>query len=206
MHSPILTIARKDAVDATRDRFLQTVTAFLVVAVVVSVVAGAIALASDVATYAAAHDQLLALGKPASAIAAPEFYPLKLLRGAIEQIEIMGAVIALLAGYRAAAAERGRQTLALILTRPLQHWQSWRPSCWAGRSRGAVAAGGLCRGHASAGRPCGGRPVGRRSGTRRDHLGCCIGLCGGGFTPCPSGFACGHANLPTGSSTALRSG
>jgi hypothetical protein len=39
---------------------------------------------------------------PASAIAAPEFYPLKLLRGAIEQIEIMGAVIALLAGYRAA--------------------------------------------------------------------------------------------------------
>ena len=35
----------------------------------------------------------------------------------------MGAVIALLAGYRAAAAERGRQTLALILTRPLRHWQ-----------------------------------------------------------------------------------
>lgn len=123
MHSPILTIARKDTIDATRDRFLQTVTAFLVVAVVVSIVAGAIALASDVATYAAARDQLLALGKPASAIAAPEFYPLKLLRGAIEQIEIMGAVTALLAGYRAAAAERGRQMLALILTRPLRHWQ-----------------------------------------------------------------------------------
>jgi ABC-2 type transport system permease protein len=123
MHSPILTIARRDAVDATRDQFLQTVTAFLLLAVVVSIVAGAIALASDVATYAAARDQLLALGKPASAIAAPEFYPLKLLRGAIEQIEIMGAVIALLAGYRAAAAERGRQTLALILTRPLRHWE-----------------------------------------------------------------------------------
>lgn len=75
MHSPILTIARKDTVDATRDRFLQTVTALLLVAVVVSIVAGAIALASDVATYAAARDQLLALGKPASAIAAPELYP-----------------------------------------------------------------------------------------------------------------------------------
>ena len=123
MHDPILTIVRKDTTEATRDRFVQAVTAFLVLAVIVSIVTGAIALATDAATYAAARDQLLALGKPASAIAAPEFYPLKLLRGAIEQIEIMGAVIAVLAGYRAAAAERGRQTLALILTRPVRHWQ-----------------------------------------------------------------------------------
>ena len=123
MPDPILTIARKDATEATRDRFLQAVTAFLALAVIVSIVTGAIALATDAATYAAARDQLLALGKPATAIAAPGFYPLKLLRGAIEQIEIMGAVIAVLAGYRAAAAERGRQTLALILTRPIRHWQ-----------------------------------------------------------------------------------
>jgi len=57
----------------------------------------------------------------------PEFYPLKLMRGMIEQVEIMGAVIALVAGYRAAAAERGRQTLALILTRPLPHWEGGGP-------------------------------------------------------------------------------
>ncbi len=123
MPDPVLTIAAKDAVDATRDRFVQTCTAVLALAVVVSIVTGAIALRTDVATYAAARDQLLALGKPAAAIADPAFYPLKLLRGAIEQIEIMGAAIALLAGYRAAAAERGRQTLALILTRPVRHWQ-----------------------------------------------------------------------------------
>lgn len=118
----IATIALRDASEQLRDRFLLWATLALVVAAAVTLVTGAIALHGDAATYAAARAQLLALGKDASAIAAPEFYPLKLMRGMIEQIEIMGAVIALVAGYRAAAAERGRQTLALILTRPMPHW------------------------------------------------------------------------------------
>lgn len=118
----IATIALRDAREQLRDRFLLWATLALVVAAAVTLVTGAIALHGDAATYAAARAQLLALGKDASAIAAPEFYPLKLMRGMIEQIEIMGAVIALVAGYRAAAAERGRQTLALILTRPMPHW------------------------------------------------------------------------------------
>ncbi len=118
----VLTIALRDAREQLRDRFLLWATLALIAAATVSLVTGAIALHGDAATYAAARAQLLALGKDASAIAAPEFYPLKLLRGTIEQIEIMGAVIALVAGYRAAAAERGRQTLALILTRPMPHW------------------------------------------------------------------------------------
>ncbi|MFZ5752349.1 MAG: ABC transporter permease subunit [Pseudomonadota bacterium] len=118
----VTTIALRDAREQLRDRFLLWATLALLAAATVSLVTGAIALHGDAATYAAARAQLLALGKDASAIAAPEFYPLKLMRGMIEQIEIMGAVIALVAGYRAAAAERGRQTLALILTRPMPHW------------------------------------------------------------------------------------
>ena len=118
----VMTIALRDAREQLRDRFLLWATLALIAAAAVSLVTGAIALHGDAATYAAARAQLLALGKDASAIAAPEFDPLKLMRGMIEQIEIMGAVIALVAGYRAAAAERGRQTLALILTRPMPHW------------------------------------------------------------------------------------
>ncbi len=199
MHSPILTIARKEHHRCYRDRFLQTVTAFLVVAVVVSIVAGAIALASDVATYAAARDQLLALGKPASAIAAPEFYhTLKLLRGAIEQIEIMGAVIALLGGVTAPPPPNGgRQTLALILTRPLQHWQFLAAKLMGGIGLAALSLlavflsrprfcwqylrGLACRATIwRASRSPGLLP---RSMWR-------------GFSPCPSGFAFGPANLP----------
>ena len=117
--SPARLIAAKDMSDAARDRFILAITGFLAFAALVSLVAGAIALATDAATYDSARAALLALGKPAESIAAPEFYPLKLLRGAIEQIEIIGAAIAILIGYRAAISERGRQTLALILTRPV---------------------------------------------------------------------------------------
>jgi ABC-type transport system involved in multi-copper enzyme maturation permease subunit len=123
MHNPMFTIAAKDIRDATRDRFLRITTGFLVLAALTALITGAIALATDVATYDAAKATLLALGKSAAAIKPPEFYPMRLLRGAIEQIEIVGAAIAILIGFRAAASERGRQTLALILTRPLNRWQ-----------------------------------------------------------------------------------
>lgn len=123
MRNAIANIALKDARIALRDRFLLIATLSLGAAALISLITGTIAMRTDVATYIAAKDQLLALGKQLSAIASPEFYPLKLMRGTIEQIEIMGAVIALIAGYRAAVEERGRQTLALILTRPLANWQ-----------------------------------------------------------------------------------
>ncbi|PRY84833.1 ABC transporter permease [Donghicola tyrosinivorans] len=117
------TIGLRDAREALRDGFVLVAIAALTLAALVSFVTGAIALNGDAATYAQAKALLLKLGKDVSVIAAPELYPLKLLRGTVEQIEIMGAVIALVAGYRAAAAERGSQALALILTRPLHHWQ-----------------------------------------------------------------------------------
>ena len=104
--SPVRTIATKDIRDALRDRFILIVTAFLGLAATVALVTGAIALRGDVATYEAAKATLLAIGKSADAIKAPEFYPLRLLRGAIEQIEIIGAAIAILLGYRSAASER----------------------------------------------------------------------------------------------------
>lgn len=137
---PIGVIAAKDVRDAARDRFILVVTGFLTLAAVVALVTGAIALRTDVATYDAARATLLALGKSADQLAAPEFYPLKLLRGAVEQTEIIGAAIAVIIGYRAAASERGRQTLALMLTRPIRRWQFILGKIAAGL---ALLAGGL---------------------------------------------------------------
>lgn len=139
--SPVLTIALKDAREALRDRFLLVATLTLAAAAITSLATGSLALHTDVATYAAARAQLIALGKDAAAIASPEFYPLKLLRGTIEQIEIMGAVIALVAGYRAAVSERGRQTLALILTRPVRRWQFLAAKLLGGLLLAATATG-----------------------------------------------------------------
>ncbi|KEO55025.1 ABC transporter permease [Thioclava pacifica] len=120
---PVRTIAGKDIADARRDRFILIVTGFIALAALTSLITGAVALSTDVATYNDAKATLLALGKSLDSIAAPEFYPLKLLRGAIEQFEIIGAVLGILAGFRAAVSERGRQTLALIMTRPVKGWQ-----------------------------------------------------------------------------------
>ena len=140
---PAAIIAAKDMSDATRDRFIAVLTVFLVLAALVSLLAGAIALATDVATYENAKATLLALGKTAAAIAAPEFYPLKQLRGAVEQTEIIGAALAILIGHRAAASERGHQTLALILTRPVRRWQFLAGKVMAGLVLLAVALAGV---------------------------------------------------------------
>ncbi len=137
--TPIRTIAAKDVRDALRDDFILIVTLFLGLAALTALVTGAVAMRTDLATYDAAKASLLALGKTADAFAAPEFYPLRLLRGAIEQIEIIAAAIAMIIGHRSASSERGRQTLALMLTRPLRTWQFVSGKALAGI--GLLAAG-----------------------------------------------------------------
>jgi ABC-2 type transport system permease protein len=137
---PVPAIAAKDIRDALRDRFIVIVTLLLSLAALTALVTGAIALRTDVATYDAAKATLLALGKSADAIKAPEFYPLRLLRGAVEQTEIIGAAIAILIGYRSAASERGRQTLVLMLSRPIQSWHFVVGKVFAGVG---LLAGGL---------------------------------------------------------------
>lgn len=113
------TIAAKEISDAWRTRLLLLITAFMILAGLVALVVAALAQKAEVEAYVASRDILLSLGKSAAEIAPPPFFPLRLLRGFIEYVEIIGAVLGLVLGHRAAAAERGRRTLALLLTRPL---------------------------------------------------------------------------------------
>lgn len=115
----IRTLAAKEISDARRTHLLVVVTVFMLSAGSVALVVAALALKAEVSTYYASREALLALGKSADALAPPIFYPLKLFRGFIEHIEILGAILGIVLGYRAAAAERGRNTLALLLTRPM---------------------------------------------------------------------------------------
>ena len=117
--SQIATIAAKEIHDALHAHLLTLLTGFLVVAALVSLSVSAIALHGEYLAYIESRDLLISLGKPVADLVAPAFFPLKLLRGFIEHIEIIGAVLGIVLGYRAAALERGHSTLALILTRPL---------------------------------------------------------------------------------------
>lgn len=115
----IRTLALKELADVRRTRLLAVMTLFMLAASFVSLVVAAMALKGEVAAYASSRELLLSMGKSADALMAPEFAPLTLLRAFIEYIEIIGAVLGIVLGHRAAASERGRNTLPLLLTRPM---------------------------------------------------------------------------------------
>ncbi|MBI2717573.1 MAG: ABC transporter permease subunit [Rhizobiales bacterium] len=115
----IATIAGKEIHDALRTHVLSLLTGFLILAAMVSLTVSSIALHAEYLTYVQSRDLLLSLGKSINDLVPPAFFPLKLLRGFVEHVEIIGAVLGIVLGYRAAAVERGHSTLMLIMTRPL---------------------------------------------------------------------------------------
>ena len=117
--SQIRTLAGKEISDAAQSGIIVVVAGFLFLASIIALGVSAIALHADVVAYEEAKALLLSLGKPIDALVAPTYFPLRLMRGFIEQIEIVGAVLGIVLGYRAAAIERGRNTLALVMTRPI---------------------------------------------------------------------------------------
>jgi ABC-type transport system involved in multi-copper enzyme maturation permease subunit len=117
--SQVRTIAAKEISDARRTSLLVVIAGFMLLAGSVALIVAALSFHGEIVTYNSSKELLLSLGKPVNALIPPAFFPLKLLRGFVEYIEIIGAVLGIVLGYRAAAVERGRNTLPLILTRPL---------------------------------------------------------------------------------------
>ena len=115
----IKAIAGKEIRDALRAYVVVTIAGFLFLAAMIALAVSGIALHGDVVAYEEAKAVLISLGKPIGALVPPAYFPLRLMRGFIEQTEIVGAVLGIVLGYRAAAIERGRSTLALVMTRPL---------------------------------------------------------------------------------------
>lgn len=115
----IVTIAKKEYTDALKNKVFLTFLLFLVGLTVISIYIGSLDFQSKVSVYQKAYQQLIQSGQSASNLAKPEFYPLQLLRGSIEYLEIIGAVLAIALGYLSIAKEKGNNTLQLILTRPI---------------------------------------------------------------------------------------
>lgn len=113
----IVTIARHEYRSATRSRLLLGLTGVLVVATIASIYIGAAEHASQLADYQAYVDQATAAG--VQRVAPAPFALLALLRGAMEYLEIIGAVIAITLGYLSVSRERANRTLALLRSRPL---------------------------------------------------------------------------------------
>lgn len=113
-----VTIMRKEFLDLRRNRFLLVVLGFVLVAVVISVVVSALAFRVTLDEYDAYLAALQASGNT-TVPPQPQLYPLQMLRGSIEYVEILGALFAIIMGYGAIAREKQRGTLDLIFSRPV---------------------------------------------------------------------------------------
>ena len=113
-----LVIARKELLDLRRNRFLLAILGFVLVAVVISVVVSATQFGTKLDAYNVYLDALRAAGNTTTP-AAPQLFPLQLLRGSIEYLEILGALFAIVRGYGMIAKEKQRATLQLIYSRPI---------------------------------------------------------------------------------------
>ncbi|MDE2312224.1 MAG: ABC transporter permease subunit [Patescibacteria group bacterium] len=116
---PIFTVAKKEFTDAIRNSLFGTLAFALLFLVAVSVLVASFAFKAQVAQYNSALAQLSPAELQSIALTPPAYYPLQMLRGTVEYLEIIGAVMALALGYLAIAKEKGNNTSRLLLIRPL---------------------------------------------------------------------------------------
>ncbi|EAR23973.1 hypothetical protein A20C1_10705 [marine actinobacterium PHSC20C1] len=112
------TIAQKELLDLRRDRLFGILIIFLAVATLISVGVAAASFRTELDAYNLYVQQLSASGS-ATVPAAPLLFPLQLLRGGVEYLEILGALFAIVLGYGTVAKEKYRGTLQLLLSRPV---------------------------------------------------------------------------------------
>lgn len=115
----VLTIVKKEFTDALRNKVFFTFLFFLLIVTIVSLYIGSLDFQSKVSIYQKAYQELLQSGQSGNSLTKPDFSPLQLLRGSIEYLEIVGAVLAIALGNVSIAKEKGSNTLQLILTRPI---------------------------------------------------------------------------------------
>lgn len=113
----LLTLGGKELTDLRRNRSMLTLFTFLAVVVVLSVVVASVDFRIKIADVQHYTDALAAAG---SAVPAPpQLFPLQMLEGGIEYLEIVGSLFAVVLGYGMIAKEKGRGTLQLLFSRPL---------------------------------------------------------------------------------------
>ena len=116
--STIFTIARKEIKDILRSRIFMAVLILLFILTATSLFVSELAFQDQVLQYNTSLELLQSLGKsPTTEI--PQFYPLNLLRGVVDYIEIIGAILGIFLGYITVFKEKKTKAIKLLLTRPI---------------------------------------------------------------------------------------
>lgn len=115
---PTWTIAWKDFRDALRSYHFLILLGSIILLTTTSILLASNDFYNKLAEYNQAMELLKNLGKAVDN-QSPVFYPLKMFRGVVNYFEIIGAIIGILLGYLSIAKEKGKNTLQLILSRPV---------------------------------------------------------------------------------------
>lgn len=135
--SDTITFARKELLDLRRSKVVMLMLVSVAVAVIVSVIVASLDFRTQIGDYRAYVDTLRASGSTVIP-AAPQIFPLQQLRAAMEYVELIGALFAIVLGYATIARERYRGTLDLMLVRPTR-----RSALGAGKLAGLATFWGL---------------------------------------------------------------
>lgn len=118
MNKPSAVVFRKELADARRNRQVALMVLGLSAIAILSVVVAAAGFRAKSLAFQryldALHQSGVAQDPP------PTLFPLQLLRGALEYLEVVGAIIAIIIGYGLTAKEKQRGTLPLLLSRPVR--------------------------------------------------------------------------------------
>ncbi|WP_292466207.1 ABC transporter permease subunit [Methanolobus sp.] len=113
-----LIIAKKEFQDIFRSKIFSTILVLLLTLTATSILVSTFIFKSQVSQYESSLALLQSIGKMPTE-AAPQLFPLNLLRGVVDYIEIIGAIIGILLGYLSIAKEKKTKTLKLLLSRPI---------------------------------------------------------------------------------------
>jgi ABC-2 type transport system permease protein len=111
-------IAKKEFQDIYRSRTLSIMLGLLLILTVTSILVSTLIFKSQVTQYENSLAVLQSLGKIPTG-AAPKLFPLNLLRGVVDYLEIIGAIIGILLGFLSISKEKNTKTLKLLLSRPI---------------------------------------------------------------------------------------
>lgn len=114
--SKIVIIAQKEWKDILRSKIFTYMTLIMLFLTTLSLVISFLVFNSQLSEYNSALEFLKQLGKvPTTTM--PELHPLNLLRGVVDYVEIIGAILGIILGYITIAKEKNSKTLKLLLTR-----------------------------------------------------------------------------------------
>ncbi len=115
----IFIIAKKEFKDILRSRIFVFVLLMLFALTIISLFVSELVFKDQVTQYNNSLAILKSIGKlPASP--SPQLFPLNLLRGVVDYIEIIGAILGIFLGYISVFKERNTKAIKLLLTRPIK--------------------------------------------------------------------------------------